>query len=341
VPGTVRLAIWCQAPYGYVRYHGRIRWPAVVLPLLLAAVAAGQEPYRFEDPLWNVTYAAPGLRRLITPSDAAALFKGRARGGVSVELKVHEPDEGSPDAAALRKTLREKLKPAQATEGDAPHPWLVYSVTRHRVFEEVHGHAFYARGPHCFEVHAWLTDRTPSADDDIRAALDALVVGEDRGCGLKVQQVAARFGRDPLDPEVLIEAGRQYLVGRPDLAAAVLRRARTLAAEPDALEAEDRAALLLLGGQALLETGAAEEAAAWLREAERAAQPEHAGEVAYQLARACSVAGLLDDAFAALDRAFAKELVVSKARLSKEKELEPLRRDPRWEDFWRRNVEGR
>ena len=54
-----------------------------------------------------------------------------------------------------------------------------------------------------------------------------------------------------------------------------------------------------------------------------------------------AVAGMLDDAFAALDRAFTDSLVVSKARLSKEKEFEVLRKDPRWEDFWKRRVEDR
>jgi len=326
---------------GPARYHGRIHRLGLALLLLPAALRADEEPYRFEDALWNVAYAAPGLRKLIAPSDPNALFKGRAQGGVTVEITVHEPKEGKADAAALRDALRERRKLKDATQGDEPRPWLSYSVTKHRVFEEVHGHAFYARGPHCFEVHAWLTDRTPSAEKDIRTALDALSVGEDPGCGVMVVRVAQRHGRRPLDPEVLIEAGRQYLADRPDLAAAVLRRARAVATEPDALKPEDREMLLLLGGRALLATGAAEEAALWLREAEQAATPEKAEEVAYELARACAVAGLLDDAFAALDRAFANELVVSKARLSKEKDLEPLRRDPRWEDFWRRNVEGR
>jgi hypothetical protein len=62
---------------------------------------------------------------------------------------------------------------------------------------------------------------------------------------------------------------------------------------------------------------------------------------AYQLARACAADGELDEAFAALDRAFADGLAVSRMRLSNEPELAPLRTDPRWEEFWRLRVEGK
>jgi tetratricopeptide (TPR) repeat protein len=306
--------------------------------LLVPAALAAEEPYRFEDPFWNLVFAPPGLRKLISPADPFSLFKGRAAGDLYVELRVHE---GEKDVAAIRKAIAEKAKGEGVTQGEEPRPWLFYTVTRYKAFVEVHGHAFYARGPHWFEVHAWVTDRTPSAEKSIRAALDALKLGDDPGCGIKARQVAARYGREPLDPEVLLEAGRQYLgEGQPAMAVALLKRARAVA-KPDALKKEDQAELLLCGGTAMLEAGAPADAVPWLRDAEKALEGEKAHDAAYQLARAASAAGMLDDAFAALDRAFEVELVVSKARLSKEKELENLRKDPRWEDFWRKRIQDK
>lgn len=309
------------------------------MPLLLVPAAlAAEEPYRFEDPFWNLAFAPAGLRKLIALSDLHVLFKGRANGGVYVELKV---GEGATDFAAFGRAITEKAKGEGAREGDEPRPWLLYTVKKHGVFEEVHGHAFYARGPHWFEVHAWVTDRTPTAEKDIRAALDALVLGEDPGCGIKARQVALLHGREALDPEVLLEAGKQYLgESNPALAAAVLKRARAVA-KPSALKKEDEVALLLCGGLAILEAGAPLDAVPWLRDAEKAAEGEKAREAAYQLARAAAAAGQLDEAFEAVDRAFAEGLVVTKAQLSKEKEFEVLRKDPRWEVFWARRVQDK
>jgi tetratricopeptide (TPR) repeat protein len=297
------------------------------------AALAAEEPYRFEDPFWNVVFAPQGLRKLIAPTELHVIFKGRAAGDVYVEIRVHE----GIDPLLLRKSIAEKAQGAQ--QGDEPRPWLFHVTTKHKVFEEVHGHAFYARGPHVFEVHGWVTDRTPAADKDIRAALDALAPGDDPGCGTKAREIAALLGKEPLDPKVLLEAGRLYLSEKhPTLAAGLLRRARAVA-KPDALKKEEEAALLLLGGLAMLEAGAPKDALPWLRDAEKAAGHERACEAAYHLARAAAAAGEPDEAFEALDRAFAKGLVVPKARLSKEKELDNVREDPRWEAFWRRRVQ--
>lgn len=281
--------------------------------------------------------APAGLKKLITPTDPNVIFRGRAAGDVYVDLSVRE---GVSNVAAIRKATVPK-KGEGVREGEEPRPWIFYTIKKYGAFEEVHGHAFYARGPHWFEVHAWVTDKTPSAEKDIRAALDALKPGADPGCGLRACRVAAQHGREPLDPEVLMEAGRQYLADeQPALAAGVLKRARAIA-KPDSLKKEDEAALLRYGGLALLGTGEAGEAVKWLHDAEKASEGEKAHEAAYDLARAAAVAGMLDDAFGALDRAFAEGLVVSKARLSREKELENARKDPRWEDFWMKRVQDR
>lgn len=303
--------------------------------LLACAALAAEEPYRFEDPFWNLVYAPPGLRKLISPGDPAAIFLGRAAGDVHVELRVHE---GIADVNEIRKAILQRAKGEGPREGEEPRPWITYTVKKYKAFEEVHGHALYARGPHWFEVHAWVTDRTPDCEKGIRTALDALKPGEDPGCGVKARHVAAHRGKPPLDALVLAEAGRLYLEeGKPAMAAALLKRARALGK----LKKEDEAVVLLLGGLAMLEAGAHADAVPWLRDAEKAAEGGKAREAAYHLARAAAVAGLLDDAFAALDRAFAEELVVPKARLSKEKDLESARKDPRWESFWRARVEGK
>jgi hypothetical protein len=255
---------------------------------------------------------------------------------VHVEIKVHE---GAASAAEIRKEILARTKGEGPREGEEPRPWILYTVKKYGAFEEVHGHALYPRGPHWFEVHAWVTDRTPDCEKSVRAALDALKPGDDPGCGVRARQVAALHGRQPLDPEVLLEAGRLYLgEGKPALAAGVLRRARTAGKMK---KKEDEAALLLLGGLATLEAGAPADAVPWLRDAEKAAEGGKAREAAYHLARAAAAAGMLDDAFAALDRAFAEGLAVPKARLSKEKELENARKDPRWEPFWLARVEGK
>ncbi len=313
----------------------RIRIPAL---LLVSAALAAEEPYRFEEPFWNLAFAPAGLRKLIAPSDIDLIFKGRAGGDVHVELRVRE---GAAEVAAIRRAVLERAKGEGAREGEEPRPWLLYTVKRHNVFEEVHGHAFYPRGPHWFEVHAWVTDRTPTAEKDIRSSLDALTLGQDLGCGIKARKVAALHGKEPLDPEVLLEAGKQYLAGsNPVLAAALLKRARAVA-KPGALKKEDEATLLRAGGLAMLEAGTPADAVPWLRDAETAAEGEESREAAYDLARAATAAGQLDVAFDALDRAFAEGLVVTKARLSKEKELEDARKDPRWEVFWKRRVEDK
>ncbi|HEX5137603.1 MAG TPA: hypothetical protein VFY93_11555 [Planctomycetota bacterium] len=276
------------------------------------------------------------MRKLISPGDPAGIFTGRANGDIHVEIKVHE---GEGDAREIRKAIAARAKGEGVREGEEPRPWVIYTVKKYRAFEEVHGHALYPRGPHWFEVHAWVMDRTPDSEKSIRVALDALKLGEDPGCGIKARQVASKAGRDPLDRDVLCEAGRLYLEDRkPAVAAGLLKRAR--AAGKPWEKKEDEAKMLLLGGLALLQAGAPADAVPWLRDAEKAAEGEAAREAAYQLARAAGAAGMLDDAFAALDRAFADGLVVTKAQLSKEKELEGARKDPRWEAFWRARVEG-
>ena len=313
--------------------------------LFLVGAAAAQDAPGFEDDFWNVTYRARALRLLLAPADPAVLLKARCAGDLTVTLTVHEAAEEL-DAEAWRKRFRaeweKKGRKLEAVEEKAGR--IVFEEPKLGVFRAHHGYRFVPRGLHCFEVHAWIDDRTEGSAAALAEALEGIEVGPDPGCGLVAARHAQREGRPATDPRVLLDAGIEYLAGQrygqrnPALAAALLVRARG-AAKEDTFDAEGRWKLLRYGGEALVAAGRAKEAVSWLADAEAAATPERAPETAYALARACTVAEDLDGAFAALDRAFSGDVPpADKARLSKEKELEPLRRDPRWEDFWKRRV---
>jgi len=318
----------------------------MALLLLLAPTwAQGDDGPAFQDAFWNVRYAAPGLRRILGSADPAVLLTGKCDGGLSVTVTVHEAAEAL-DAEAWRKRFRgqwekkgRKLENVHETAGR-----IDFEEPRLGVFHAHHGYRFVPRGPHCFEVHAWIDDRTDGSAAAIAAALQGLEAGPDPGCGLVAARHALREGRDPTDPRVLLAAGMEYLGGQrygqvnPALAAGLLARARATANE-ETFDPDTQWKLLRYGGEALVAAGRAKEAVEWLQAAEKAATAEKAAETTYALARACARADRLDEAFAALDRAFAGPVPpADKGRLSKDKDLEPLRRDPRWEDFWKRRV---
>jgi len=224
---------------------------------------------------------------------------------------------------------------------------VYFSEKKYGVYEALHGYAFFARGHHGFELHAWVDDRTEGANQAIRTALGALELGPNPGCGLLVPRIAGSARQNCLNPEVLLAAGSAYVTGNrfrvriPALAPPILARARALA-KPDTFTPAQRFDLEWLGGLALLETGQAKEAIAWLTRASRVAgaEAERLRRAAYDLARACSVEGRVAEGLAALDRAFTGGMPVSKAQLSNEKELANLRRDPDWETFWARRIDG-
>ncbi|MHC4548348.1 MAG: hypothetical protein ACYTEZ_06175 [Planctomycetota bacterium] len=308
------------------------------------------EQGKVTDAFWNFTYVAPRLSRVLAPGDPAVLFSGRCLDTVFVVITVREGAKRE-DGRAWRKrrkaAWKEKGRPlGHVTEGDTPQPWVLCTEPKYGVFDQRHGYAFHARGYHCFEVHAWVNETTDVSDERIRTALAGLALGEDGGCGLLVRRAALKEGGSELDPKFLLAGGIEYLTGRvvhPRLAAAVLDRARRRW-KPETLPREEEWRLHFSGGEALLASDAAAEAIAWFERAEavarKLADPERARQSAYNLARACSVAGRLDQAFAALDRAFDGGLVVSKARLSTAKELGNVRKDPRWEKFWVRRIAG-
>jgi len=321
--------------------------------LLCATLLAGENfaNGKLTDHFWNLSFAAPELRPILATGNPAKIFYGSCKEGVYVEITVYEAKKAltGPAWRALRKAAwqKKKRRMSEETEGGEPRAWAFFIETKYGVIRQHHGYAFYARGHHCFEVHAWAPSKSDTSERAIRTALRGLELGEDPGCGLQALHVAKRASKPPTDPVVLAGAASAYL-GRqfedPVLAAALFRRARK-GIKPDTFKPEERWQFFRLGGGALLVTGDLDGAIEWFAVAEKAAgeleEKDPAAECAYELARACSAAGKLDDAFAALERAFADGLVVGKGQLSREKELENARKDPRWEQFWLRHVRNR
>jgi hypothetical protein len=325
-----------------------VRAAAVVLLVCVhvpvwPALAGELKNSKYSDDFWNFRYALPKLAETVQREATDVIFAGHVPGGVRVEISVRESGEDLSPAKWRDEIKAEWEKKKRKLENvSEPDGRLLFTVKHLGVFDEHHGYRFATRGPQCFLVHAWFGDRTATSGKMIAAALDALALGPDPGSGMRVLKVALQRGKDPLDPAVLLEAGAAYLGERepiPALAAGVLGRARKLGE----FEGEDRFRLFLLGGRAHLALGRHADAIDWLRLAEQTevADKELTRTAAYELACACSVAGRLDDGFAALRRAFAEGLVVGKGRLSQEKALGNLRKDPRWEKFWMDCVEGK
>jgi len=144
---------------------------------------------------------------------------------------------------------------------------------------------------------------------------------------------------------VLLAAGREYLSGQryrvrsPALAAKVLALARA-AMKPDTFKPLETWTLYEYGGLALAEDQPAQ-AISWHAQAEKAASKlpegadEHRRQSAYNLACVCARAKKIDQAFAALYRAYEGGEPVTDAHVSQDKDLKNLRRDERWHAFWR------
>lgn len=320
-----------------------MRTIVALLLLALPALAGELKNSKYTDAFWNFRYALPKLAETVLRESNDVIFAGHVPGGVRVEISERESGEDLSPAKWREQVKAEwekgKRKLENVTEPDGR---LLFTVKHLGVFDEHHGYRFATRGPQCFLVHAWFGDRTATSGKMIAAALDALDLGPDPGSGLRVRRIALRRGKAPLDPGVLLESGAAYLNERdpiPALAAGLLERARKLGE----FEADDRFRLFLFGGRAYAALGRHADAIEWFGLAEKinVEDKELTRTAAYELACACSVAGKLDDGFAALRRAFKEGLVVSKARLSNEKALGNLRKDPRWEKFWMDCIEGK
>jgi hypothetical protein len=337
--------------------------------LLLAGLLAAQEPVRthdgpvfrkgkLEDSFWGLAYEAPGLKKSMSFGDFQEVFRGKCDGGVEVSIRVHESLE--PRAAkswrdeALEGWRKAGQKISQVDSGEDAGAWILLTRTGMAGFESRHGYAFFARGYHVFEVHAEVAERTAESDAALRAALTGLELAERADGTLLVARLSKQAGRHLDDPQLLLQAGYEYISGQMfgqtnlPLAARVLKRARRLATK-DTYAPEELWALYEFGGIALLSPPLrkAEEAMEWHGKAERAAKAvtqggtERAAQSAYNLACACSLAGKLDEGFAALRRAYAKMKPVDDEKVSGDKDLENLRKDERWHAFWKECVKGK
>jgi hypothetical protein len=328
-----------------------VRAALLLLPpllLLLAGDARAGDEEGWRDAFFGVAFKPTGLVKSLELTDVDTLFCGKCGPGVRVRIGVRESGEAR-DGAAWRKIHLDEFAKAkrkiERVAGEGAR--LLFSEKRLGVFDTRHGYAFVVRGPVCFVVHAWVDDAVETTDRDIAAALDAFHADADPGCGLLALRIARQSGKEPDDPAVLLRAGLHYLEGdlmgnRSDvLAAGLLGRARR-AAKPDTFEKRDRWLLLRFGGESLLRTGRADEAAAWLADAVAVAAPSDVPITHYDLARAEAATGRIDEAFAALDRAFDRAMPVSRGQVSAEPCFEVLRRESdRWEAFWRRRIDAR
>ncbi|MHC4931035.1 MAG: tetratricopeptide repeat protein [Planctomycetota bacterium] len=328
-----------------------MRSALVALALCATALAQVRElkQGRFEDPFWGIRYSAPELESLLTLGDIDLIFTGKCAGRVRVAIYVRESAQPrtakewrSMEATRLRKRDVEFEEGDELlfVEKDAP------GLQRHQ------GRAFHTRGDHiCFEIQAQALRKTASSAAALRAALGGLKVeGEAHGT-LQVLRAARQLGRGLDDPLVLLQAGQNYAQGKgalppiPSLAVPVLTRARAVMKE-DSLTPIQLWTLHVSGGRALIALEKPKEAIAWYAEAEKAAhklpesREERAAISAYNLACACSLAGELDKAFEALHRAYERVKPVTDGQVSDDKDLENLRRDPRWHVFWQTKVKG-
>jgi len=306
--------------------------------LTLVLLAGTFKNGRFEDDFWGVTYTAPELQRIRTFGELRLLFKGKCAGDLRVFVRVHE----GPDVLSA-KEWRKKLAPGHRGADTR----VVYTEKDLAGFDVRVGRAFSVRGYHCFEVEA----RGEAGEDAIAAALDGIVVAPGAPGTLGVWRRAKELGRPVTDAKVLLDAGRKYastdIVHRAHypLAVQVLTHAaRTM--KKDSYTPEELWSLYETGGTALTTDGKPADAIPWLKKAIEAGMhipevgPERARQSAYNLACACSRAKRIDEAFAALDRAYEGGKPVTDGHVSGDKDLENCRRDERWHKFWREKVKG-
>ncbi|MHC4958965.1 MAG: hypothetical protein ACYTGN_11380 [Planctomycetota bacterium] len=308
-----------------------IRTLCAALPLLAGLTAAAPEPVK--DAFWGYEYRLEGMRRLLAIGDPALLMRGKA-GALALELRVHEAPK--------------KLTPAQWTDA-LTKGWTRkferradgFSYTESRAGFVTHvRRVLLVRDLHCFDL------RLASGQSD--AAFDAAAAGlklAKRAPGtLMVMRVARESGRRPGDLDVLIDAGVEYVTGQTyrtvnfALAQRVFAQARARV-DKEKAKKDRRWWLFEYAGHAFAEQPA--EAFRAHRKAEGfAPDADKRRQSAYNAACAASRAKLLDEAFAALDRAYEGGKPVPDEHVSGDKDLENCRRDERWHAFWRKSVKG-
>ena len=305
--------------------------------LTLVVLAGTFKDGQFKDDFWGVRYTAPGLERIRAFGELRLLFKGKCERKLRVFLRVHEGPE-----IRTAKQWSKELAPKRGGEAR-----ILYTEKDLAGFDVRVGRAFTARGYQCFEVEV----RGEAGDDAITAALSGLVVaGSARGT-LGVWRAAREAGKPVTDPKVLLWAGRKYastdIVHKAHypLAVQVLTHAARTMKRGD-YTPEEQWQLYETCGNAHVKAGNPADAIRWLKDAVDAGAriekvgAERARGSAYNLACACSLAKRIDEAFAALDRAYQGGKPVTDAHVSGDRDLENCRRDERWHKFWREKVKG-
>jgi len=307
----------------------------------MVTVAGAAE--KTKDAYWGFELQLDGLRPLLNLAVPGRVYYGRT-GKLHVAVMVHEV-AARKDAEGWRKERQGAVRHKKGiSEVTVAGRRLLYKRTGLAGFVTRHGHAFFVRGPQCFELHL-------TADESVtglRAALDSFKLRGSAPGTLLAYRIGRETGRKAEDPQVLLDAGIEYVSGTtyrmiiPELGAKVLGRARARMNET-AYEPERLWLLYEFGG--LAHAARPVDAFAWHRLAEGAAKgvprgAERGRQSAYNAACAASRAGKLDEAFAALYRAFGGGKPVSDGHVSDDKDLENCRRDPRWHAFWREKVKG-
>jgi hypothetical protein len=305
-----------------------VRRAALLLALAGPLLAAGGK--LFEDAFWDVRYQAPGLKPLLAAKTGERIYAGKCDGGVRLTIDVIEsatPADAVRECAAAKLTWKKagrKIEDLQ--EGDSPYPWVLFAEPRLEVFVAQHGYAWVARGHHCFVIHAEVFERTDRSAAAIRAALKGLRLGPRDEAAVLAARIGLERGIEPTDPVALYLAGVDYATGRRfrrvhvPLARRLLERAWANL-KPDTLEPDDLWQLYETGGNCWMSEPGRDPARAmvWFAAAEDAANKL---EEQRETRAAGSAYNLTDD------------------HVSNDKDLESLRRDPRWEVFWHDKVKN-
>jgi hypothetical protein len=317
------------------------------------------EPPKFEngkltDTYWGVAYALPGLEQKKGERQFGKLFDGKV-GRVQIEIAVFEyGDELSAkerrDADKKRWDDKHRVMTDYA-QGDDPAPWATFVGEAPSGDKRRDGYAWFARGPRAFVVHAFAALDAEGGAEGIKAALGGLTVGPETGAAVLVQVAARKNGLPWDDPGAMDAGARQYLedeaatgvAPRPAIAEDLARRA--IAYLPGSrLEGKPGAAFQLhvTLSHAQLKQRKFDEALATMTTClELAKKTDTAGpsgaSVQYDFACCYSLMGRLDDAFAALTKAWARAAdwgpPATDDDLKTDKDLENCRKDPRWAKF--------
>jgi tetratricopeptide (TPR) repeat protein len=311
------------------------------------------EPPKFADGkltdyYWGVTYKLPGLEEKKIDRQAGKLFDGKV-GRVQIEIGVWEyADQLSAKDRrdATKKNWDDKHRDLKEyAQGDDPAPWATFQEEAPSGGMRRHAYAWFVRGYRAFVVHSYVMADAEGGAEAAKAALWGIEVGPETGAAVYVQ-VQCKAHELPFDdPGALHDGAQEYLkdengaVGRYAIAEDLLQRA--VAGIPGSrLEHKPSAVLTItqgLGG-AQLKMKKYDDAVATfttcigLAEKTDTPGPDGAG-VQYNLACAYSLAGKLDDAFAQLDKAFAKWAPVFDEDLKKDADFDNCRKDPRWAKF--------